>query len=148
MGLLGVKPLEMSFNTAGEHTRFQREPGSNSCSSGKGRGCLEKGKSSQETILQPWDRVLVPVQRVHKTISQALFAGPTPQQVVTMEFRLPAEVWAVGSRAVLDVMIFAFLLFPSSAFLNSLFASIVSYSHQIKSLHTVFQWKEYTATPA
>ena len=74
-----------------------------------------QGKSSQETILQPWDRVLVPCQGVHRTVSLSSSAEPNPQQhlMFTAEFRpIPAE-GSLGSRvrAVLDVMIFAFLLF-------------------------------------
>ena len=35
----------------------------------EGRGCRDSGRSSQEIIVQPWGRVLVPPQEIHITIS-------------------------------------------------------------------------------
>ena len=35
---------------------------------------LKQGRSRQETVVQPWDRVLIPPQRIHTTVSLSWFA--------------------------------------------------------------------------
>ena len=49
----------------------------------------KQGRSSQETIVQPWVRVLVPPQGIYITITLNSSAGnKTPTQVEDVNFRL------------------------------------------------------------
>ena len=52
----------------------------------------KQGRSSQETIVQPWDRVLVPPQGIYRTISLSSSAGTkVPTQVEDSNFRLSSR---------------------------------------------------------
>ena len=66
---------------------FQRA-GSNSCSPGS-EGMQKQGRSSQEIIVQPWGRVLVPPQGIYIKISLSSSAATkAPTQVEGNNFRL------------------------------------------------------------
>ena len=64
---------------------------SNSCSSGKwGRGMQRQGRSSQETIVQPWGKVLVLPQGIYITISLSSLQNQNPQKM-KLAFSIPKE---------------------------------------------------------
>ena len=51
-----------------------QQAGLNSCHLGKGGDAETKEDESKETLVQPWDRVLVPPQGIHRTLSLSFYA--------------------------------------------------------------------------